>query len=684
MAEIPSEPIHILIVDDEPKNLVALESVLACHEYRITSANSADEALLALIRGEFALIILDIHMPEISGFELAAMIKTRNRTANVPIIFLTAYYSALEHELEGYESGAVDYLHKPINPTVLRSKVAVFADLYRKNREIVQTNQQLQSEIRERESAEQQLLALNRELEDRVRRRTEELETVNAALLASEQWLALAQQASMVGFWECDLLSGQAIWTDAACRLLNPGNLPGPHTWQLWLNCIAPQDRSRAERIAHDVSENGEYRGEFQISSQLDGPRWIESVGLVEFERGKPVRIRGAIHDITIRKRMELQTAEAAQRKDQFLAMLGHELRNPLAPIRNAVSILRQNHRTHSTQDLEWCCELLDRQLNSLTRIVDDLLDISRVSGGKIKLSKTEFDLRIAVAHALENCRQLALAQEHKLTVSLPEQPILVDGDKTRLTQVFSNILNNAIKYTDRYGEIFVQLDRSAEGAQAARFLVRDSGRGFTKEDAGKLFDLFYQVNDNLDRSDGGLGIGLALVRSLVELHDGAVTAQSAGPGKGSTFTVLLPVGASSAAIPTPRHPTQSTETQLKMTVFVVDDNVDSANSMAVLLKQHGLTVHVFYDGVTAVSMAEALQPALILMDIGLPLLNGYEACRAIRELGLNQIVMAAITGYGQEGDFIKSKEAGFDHHLIKPIAIEELLSIIQSIPLGQ
>jgi two-component system, chemotaxis family, CheB/CheR fusion protein len=390
------------------------------------------------------------------------------------------------------------------------------------------------------------------------------------------------------------------------------------------------------------------------------------------------------IEDVTERVAYETELREgvealreADRRKDEFLAMLAHELRNPLAPISNAVQLLRLVKSNDSM--LVNVRDIIERQVAHMVRLVDDLLDMSRVSRGKITLQKMELDLAVVAQQAAETSRPLIEARRHHLTVTLPPDPVTVEGDFVRLAQVVSNLLNNAAKYTDEGGRIALtveQVSRAAGGPEEAVLRVRDSGRGIDPSALQNLFDLFYQAERNLDRSDGGLGIGLALVKSLVEMHGGQVEVHSDGRGYGSEFTVHLPLlqkdsaaRTAASALPVPFvRPSR---------ILIADDNRDSAESMAVLLKNDGHEVWTAFDGNKAVEIAKRERPSVVLLDIGLPGLNGYQACRAMREVGLTDTLLIAMTGYGQEEDRRLSREAQFDVHLTKPVDFSALRQLL-------
>jgi signal transduction histidine kinase len=570
------DKVNILLVDDHPENLVALEALLEDLGQNVVKVGSGKEALKRLLHEEFAVIVLDVQMPEMDGFETAALIRSRMKTSLTPIVFLTAINKSDAHVARGYAVGAVDYIFKPVVAEVLRAKVWAFVELAKKN-------QALKKEISQRQRAEEEVRKLNEELERRVR-----------------------------------------------------------------------------ERTAAFVAANEELQNEIAERKQLEA---------------------------SLQQRAE-ELAEAHRAKDQFLAMLGHELRNPLAPIRNAVVAMR----LRETEDplLQRARDVIERQVQHLSRLVDDLLDVSRITRGRIELRKEPVDLAAIAEHAVETARAAIQAGEQELTVRRPPEPLWCEGDPMRLEQVITNLLHNAAKYTEPGGQIWLTLERS----DYAVLRVRDTGRGIPPEMLPQVFDLFVQANPSLDRAQGGLGLGLTLVRSLVEMHGGTVAAYSDGPGRGSEFVIRLPLlppseehtahGAqhtAEAQVPSP--PAVRCAPCAVRRILVVDDNVDAAEMMAALLAQWGHQVRVVHSGTEAIETAVASGPDLVLLDIGLPEMDGYEVAKRLRELGrtrgspLQATWLVAVTGYGQEEDRRRSQEAGLDDHLTKPVDPDRLRELI-------
>jgi PAS domain S-box-containing protein len=408
-----------------------------------------------------------------------------------------------------------------------------------------------------------------------------------------------------------------------------------------------------------------------------DGSTFPMDLAVSTFELDQRRFFTGIVRDITERKRAEQALKEADRRKDEFLATLSHELRNPLAPIRNAVELLVRKSPVDPV--LRWGHEVIDRQVQHMTRLLEDLLDVSRISHNKLELRSERVELASVVQMAVETNRPLIASGGHTLTVTLPPQLIYLDADPVRLAQVFSNVLNNAAKYSDAGGHIRVE---GAQEDEWVRVCVTDEGIGIDAEVLPRIFDMFSQAKHGSERAQGGLGIGLSLVRGLVELHGGSVEARSAGRGKGSEFIVRLPRVAKGVRdgshLPKPSE--QSNVKQRRL--LIVDDMKDSADSLTQLLASLGHEVHTVYEGEEAIRVAEQFRPDAILLDIGMPRLNGYEVCRQILQQPWSQYtVLIALTGWGQADDRRRSSEAGFHHHLVKPIDFESLMNVLASLP---
>ena len=373
--------------------------------------------------------------------------------------------------------------------------------------------------------------------------------------------------------------------------------------------------------------------------------------------------------------RREAALREADRRKDEFLATLAHELRNPLAPIRNSLHILRMTACNDPTA--ERVCEMMERQVNHMVRMVDDLMEVSRITRGLIELRKEEADLAAIIRSAVETSRPIFEAAEHQLAITIPPEPILLYGDTVRLSQVFANLLNNAAKYTDRGGQVWINAKQEKNEVVVS---IRDTGIGIPAPMLPKVFDMFMQADRSTHRSQGGLGIGLTLVKRLVELHDGSISVRSDGPGQGSEFIVRLPVAAVQPERTTKPPVSQRTASLPQRRVLVVDDNKDAGASMGMLLKFLGSDVQVVHDGAAALAAIESYRPDVVLLDIGMPGMDGFEVARQVRQRAeFNNIMLIALTGWGQAEDRHRTQAAGFDYHLVKPADITALQSLLIS-----
>jgi CheY-like chemotaxis protein/nitrogen-specific signal transduction histidine kinase len=383
-----------------------------------------------------------------------------------------------------------------------------------------------------------------------------------------------------------------------------------------------------------------------------------------------------AINDVTAHKalkRSEEALRESDRHKDEFLSVLAHELRNPLAPLTNALELLRRS--ASRDPDLQRTRDMMERQLNQLVRIVDDLLDVSRISRGRLELRKTPMALALAVESALESCNSLFSSREHEITLSIAPEPLVVEGDFARLAQVFVNLLSNSAKYTNPGGRIRVSLEKDGDNALVS---VHDSGVGIPRDALGSVFDMFSQIQSHKRLAAGGLGIGLALVRSLVHMHGGSVEAHSEGPGTGSVFLVRLPLlQAASSAAPA-RRPDADASAPARRRILVADDNIDAADTLAMLLEMQGHETRTATDGSQAVELAAAFRPDIIFMDVGMPRVDGLEATRQIRAQPWgNSILIVALTGWGQPNDRRQTHEVGMNLHLVKPIDLEGIAAVL-------
>jgi PAS domain S-box-containing protein len=496
-----------------------------------------------------------------------------------------------------------------------------------------------------------------------------------------------------------DLLAAGAVeyalfMTDLEGRLLcwNPGaeRLFGYRTdeviGQHFSRFFSPEDiiSGRPEDELRSARDDGHSQS-IRWQVRKDGSRfWCKVIITALLNEAKQVSgFARVMHDLTVNQQLEAEKgradslAEANRGKEEFMAMLSHELRNPLSPILNALSILQQM----STNDpvIEQAGGIIERQVKQMVRLVDDLLDVNRITKGKLRLQTEPIDLRAVMNRAADSARPLLEARRHEFSLMLPTEPLWVEGDSGRLEQVALNLLNNAAKYTDAGG--WVRLNVNREGDDAV-FRVSDNGAGIPPEMLPRVFDLFTQVDGSLSRSNGGLGVGLALVRSLVEMHGGRVTASSGGLGKGSEFAVKLPIltGAAGRPMTTTLEPGKNSGSPKR--VLVVEDNVDAGDSLSLLLRLHGHDVRVARTGTTALEVAATFHPSLALVDIGLPGMDGYEVARRLRaNPDLKEMTLCALSGYTpSDSDRFRPQEVGFAHHFVKPVEVETLLGVLRKL----
>ncbi len=501
---------------------------------------------------------------------------------------------------------------------------------------------------------------------------------------AAEQ-LALAFDAGQLGDWSWNASTGAMRFSPRALEIFGHPS-PPDMTWAAMESHLHEDDRPHVRRQAEQAVATGEpFDVEYRVRRSDRDEVWVAAKGRAQYVNGIAIGMFGILQDITEKKRLEqelrdraTELASADRKKDDFIAMLAHELRNPLAPVLTGLEVMQLSNDPIVADKAR---ATMHRQLSHMVRLIDDLLDVSRMSRNKLHLQRTEVRLSEIVSHAVDVAAPLIEAAGHRLHVSLPEEPVVLHADLTRLAQVFGNILTNSAKYTDGGGQIWLTAQVQQGHAVVS---IRDTGIGIPADALTRIFDMFSQVDRRLERVTGGLGIGLALVKALVESHGGTVAAESAGPGTGSTFTVRLPVVATESAEAAAVAGGRVREASSRRRVLLADDNLDAAASMAELLELLGHEVHVAHDGIEAVETAERLRPDLVLMDIGMPRLDGLGATRRLRERpwGRN-VTIIALTGWGQKGDRERTRAAGCNGHLVKPVGLAELEKLLANMPQG-
>jgi len=500
-------------------------------------------------------------------------------------------------------------------------------------------------------------------------------------LRESQQRLSLALRAGRAGSFEWDISTDRILWSDELLELYGVTREAFGGTYQSWLDLVHPEDRERLNEQAQQILERGENAAEFRIlRHDTQECRWVHArAQLVNDATGAPVRISGINCDITELRQAEQALRVAEQRKDEFLAMLAHELRNPLASITNAAELLAQ----HQIPDisLRSLGGLFQRQAGQLSRLVDDLLDVARITRGVIELRKAPLILDSVLETALETVRPRLERRRQTLSVSPWPSGVRVEGDAARLTQVFANLLSNASKFSEDGALIELSVE-VRDGSAVVR--VRDSGIGIEAQMVPQIFDLFVQADRSLHRPRGGLGVGLTIVKTLVERHGGTIEAHSEGLGRGSTFTVRLPLLAADEAASTFQSSAESQSAQQDAArhILIVDDNHDAADSLATLFDVVGHDIRVVYDGKSALSTLETFAAEFILLDIGMPEMDGYEVAQAVRaRFPHGPPHLFAVTGYGGDQDRARARETGFDAHFTKPVDTTQILALIDATP---
>jgi signal transduction histidine kinase/CheY-like chemotaxis protein len=664
---------RILVVDDKEENLYLLRALLQGHGHQATLARNGLEALSRAGEDHPDLVISDILMPVMDGFSLCRRWKAADSPLrHVPFVFYTATYTEPRDEQLALGLGADRFIVKPAEPAAFLQIITEILDEHRKGR--------LHAATPAPEPEVQYFREYNEVLIHKLEDKLEELERANRALVEKDSFnlAVLDAMAALVAILGPD---GRVVAVNKAWREFNRRSDGPPCSELLGLELgesaldALERDRAVAPEAGLDLRAGlleilrGE-RPELEVELTCQEPaRWF----LVRVERAGAAGAAAVIacSDITERKRAAEATKEASRRKDEFLAMLGHELRNPLAPIRNASYVLRQ---AHSDPRSARATEVIDRQVGHLARIVDDLLQVSRIARGALPLQCETIDWRDTVRETSEDHRAGFEGRRLGLSVELPDDPVWVNGDRTRLAQVVGTLLENAQKFTDRGGRVAIRVVADAR-ARLSILTITDTGIGMTPDVLARLFQPFEQGPQGSARTRGGIGMGLALVKGLVVLHGGEIHASSEGPGRGAQFRVRLPLVEAPTRRPSPPRAT----TTGGLHVLVIEDNHDTADSLRELLEMSGLSVQVAYDGASGVAAARAQQPQVVLCDIGLPgAMDGYEVARVMRaDPGLGAVRLVALTGYGEQEDRRRARQAGFDVHVTKPADPQALLGLV-------
>jgi signal transduction histidine kinase/CheY-like chemotaxis protein len=507
-------------------------------------------------------------------------------------------------------------------------------------------------------------------------------EAARHALETASERLRIAVSAAGMGIWDVDLATGRLALDDRCLAIL--GIPTGtPLDYAEFLGLVHADDRQHVhDSVGQIVSADcdGNYEVEYRILGPNGAPaRWIRSTGQRLSDADGFIRLIGTARDVTADKTSAtaLRTArdkaeEANRAKDEFLAMLGHELRNPLAPMLTALELLRLRLGEAGARERE----VIHRQVRNLARLVDDMLDVAQIRKGRMALEKTSVYARQVVAKACEVVAPMLEERRHRLEIDIQPPALVIVGDELRLVQALTNLLTNAVKYTDPGGAIRVSV--IGDGDEIA-LTVRDTGRGISGDFLPLVFELFVQGERTPDRREGGLGLGLAIVRSIVERHGGTISATSAGVGQGAEFLIRLPAPGANTPLPAVRLATAAPAPS-RQKILIIDDNTDAVDSLCALLRDCGFTCASALDGPSGLNMVTSFDPHAILLDLGLPGLDGYEVARRIRALEDGQrYLLVAITGYGQDRDRRRSAEAGFDAHLVKPVELDQLLPILRT-----
>jgi len=726
------ERINILMVDDSPTNLLALESILEAPDRNLVSAASGDDALRYLLNNEVAVILMDVYMPDLDGLETAELIRGRERSRNIPIIFLTADSTGGRHLSRGYSLGAVDYIVKPIEPDILRSKVAVFVELFKKTREVEHQAELLEEKNLQLENANlarlnmlidlgQQLAAEHdpwRVLENFCRSARRIVDAQEAAVGLSNN------EGETLRYFFCCATDEDAVVgsnkgipkvTERALKYLVTNRRPlrlndsdellrtngktsdlvhsflgapilsatGVRGWLYLLNKLNADEFSEAdERLGETLATQVAIAYE-NAMLYSDAQRHASELQQEITERKQAEEERA---QLLIREQAARADAEQANRtKDEFLATLSHELRTPLSAILGWSHLVRTGKLDEPQMSRAF--ETIERNARSQSQLIDDLLDVSRIITGKLQIEPRAVDLCTVVEAASDAVRPSIEAKDIKFETVLDTEACLVRGDANRLQQIVWNLLSNAIKFTPTGGRVSAEVKRVGE---RARISVSDSGNGITSEFLPYIFDRFRQADGSTTRVHGGLGLGLSIVKHLVELHDGVVEVQSAGKDQGATFTVSLPLSSAASSDPIETAATPEPESNglpagfsklLKgLRILVVDDEADSRDLVTAILTRCGGKVRSCESVAEALNTFREWKPDLLVSDIGMPNEDGYELIKKLRKLRLKrarEIPVVALTAYATDDDRERTLSAGFQMHVAKPIEPEALVRSI-------
>ncbi|MEH1887321.1 hybrid sensor histidine kinase/response regulator [Nostoc sp.] len=664
--------VNILLVDDKLENLLALEAILEKLGENLVRATSGEEALRCLLHQDFAVILLDVQMPGMDGFETATLIRNRGRSRHTPIIFLTAFSTSDQMLFKGYALGAVDYLLKPLDPNILTSKVTVFVELFKKT--------------------------------EAVKQQTAQLVAVNGSLRQSEERLRSLSTCSPVGIFEID--------TEGGCRYTNPryqaicGLKAAESLEKSWLESVHLEDREQAVASWSTYIYYGrDYSEEFRFQTAQGIVRWVQVRSSPMLSgQGELLGYVGTLEDITERKQAEevraqvireqtaRQEAEAANRmKDEFLAVLSHELRTPLTSMLGWSKILRSKKLDDKATSR--ALEAIERNAISQMQLIEDILDVSRIIRGQLRLNVSAVNLISVMEAALEAVRPLAEPKEILLNTMLDTSVGSVYGDPARLQQIVWNLLTNAIKFTPKGGRVEVNLSVIPGEEQTtqkyAQIQVSDTGIGISSEFLPKVFERFRQADSTTTRSHNGLGLGLAIVRHLVELHKGTIFAQSPGTGQGATFTVKLPLLQDNRGNRGNREATGEISSSVASTplaglrVLVVDDEADTRNFLSFMFEEYGAFAIAVASVDEALAVLEQAKADILISDIGMSEQDGYTLIRKLRSLEPEKggcIPAIALTAYTREEDRLEALSAGFQQHLSKPIDPTKLIAMVASL----